>query len=93
MLSQPIIAVSNDKNLVRSFNIFAGTKGIFFKTKFYKNSLEHIPKCLNYLYKIKEISAKDMILVTALGYPSSGRRMNLIQTHYVKDLIKTFSWK
>ena len=93
MLSQPIIAVSNDKNLVRSFNIFAGTKGIFFKKKFYKNSLEHIPKCLNYLYKIKEISAKDMILVTALGYPSSGRRMNLIQTHYVKDLIKTFSWK
>ncbi|PPR26441.1 MAG: hypothetical protein CFH34_00969, partial [Alphaproteobacteria bacterium MarineAlpha9_Bin4] len=93
MIPQPILAVSNNKDLARGFNIFAGSKGIFYNTKFYKNSLEHIPKCINYLYKIKEITAKDMILVTALGYPSLGRRMNLIQTHYVKDLIKTFSWK
>ena len=34
-----------------------------------------------------------MILVTALGYPGSGHRMNLIQTHSVKDLKKLFAWK
>ena len=34
-----------------------------------------------------------MILLIALGYPGSGRRMNTLQTHYVKDLIKNFSWE
>jgi len=92
-LPQPILAISNDKELARGFNIYLGTKGIYYKTHFHKNSLEHIPKCLNYLWKIKEISKEDMILITALGYPSSSRRMNIIQTHYVKDLMKTFSWK
>ena len=92
-LSQPILAVSNNQELARGFNIYLGTKGIYYNTHFSKNSLEHIPKCLQYLWSIKEIKKEDMILVTALGYPSSGRRMNVIQTHYVKDLMKTFLWK
>ena len=41
------------------------------------------------LFKEKYIHDKDKILVTALGFPSSGRRMNIIQTHYVKDFLKT----
>ena len=32
MLPQPIIAVSNNKDIARSFNILSGTTGIFFKT-------------------------------------------------------------
>lgn len=89
---QPILAVSNNRELARSFNILLGTTGIYYNTKFYKNSLEHIPKCLNHLWKKKYITKEDMILVIALGYPGSGRRMNIIQTHYVKDLAKNFSW-
>ena len=34
-----------------------------------------------------------MILLTALGFPDSGQRMNIIQTHSVKGLKKLFSWK
>lgn len=33
-----------------------------------------------------------MILVTAVGYPKSGNRMNLIQTHVVGDLAETLNW-
>ena len=93
MLPQPIIAISNNKDIARSFNILSGTKGVFLKTQFYKNSLDHIPVCLNYLWKKKIVLEKDMVLITALGYPSSGRRMNLLQTHVIKDLVKTFKWK
>ena len=92
MLQQPIIAVSNNKDLARSFNILNGTKGVYYNTKFFRNSLEHIPKCLNHLRKLKILKKDDLILVTALGYPGSGRRMNIIQTHLVKDLIKNFHW-
>ena len=45
------------------------------------------------LMEKKYIKNKDKILVTALGFPNSGRRMNLIQTHYVEDLAKRLSWK
>ena len=47
--------------------------------------------CLNYLWKNKIVSDKDMVL-TALGYPGTGRRMNLLQTHTIKDLVKIFNW-
>ena len=93
MIEQPIIAVSNDKELARSFNILLGTTGIYYPTKFFRDSLEHIPKCLKYLWKSKYIKNNEMILVLALGYPGSGRRMNIIQTHLVKDLVKNFLWK
>ena len=55
LLPQPIIAISNDKELSRTFNIFNNTKGVFYNTKFHKDKLEHIPKCLHYLWK-KNIS-------------------------------------
>ena len=92
-LNCPILAVTNNKELAKSFNIFLGTKGIYVNTKFFKDNVEHIPKCINHLWKLREITDQDMILVVALGYPSSGRRMNFIQTHYVRDLKKIFSWK
>ena len=93
MLPQPIIAISNDKNIARSFNIYSGTTGVHLKTKFYRDSLKHLPICLNFLWKNKYITGNDMLLLIALGYPGKGRRMNILQTHYVKDLIKNFSWK
>ena len=68
-LTCSILAITNNKELARGFNIYRGTKGIYFNTKFFKNSLEHIPKCINYLWKIGEISERDMILIVACYHP------------------------
>ena len=92
-IKQPIIAVTNNQEVSKGFNLFSNTKGIFFKTRYSKKNLDHIPKCIHFLWKKKKISSNDFIIIIALAYPSKGRRMNIIQTHYVKDLIKTLSWK
>ena len=92
-IKQPILAITNKKDIAKTFNLFSNTKGIYCNTKFYKDSLEHIPECLKHLCKIRELNKKDTILLVALGYPLSGKRMNLIQTHNIKDLKKLFHWK
>jgi hypothetical protein len=28
-----------------------------------------------------------------MGYPRSGNRMNLLQTHAISDLVESLSWK
>ena len=93
LLPQPILAVSNDRISARGFNIIRGTKGIYLSIKFRRKSLDHIIEILESLWKDKYIDNSDLILVTGLGYPFSGRRMNIIQTHYVKDLSETFKWR
>ena len=80
-IKQPIIAVTNNQEASKGFNLFSNTKGIFFQTRYYKDNLDHIPKCINFLWKKKEISSNDFILIVALAYPSKDRRMNVIQTH------------
>lgn len=90
---QPILAVSDNYQNAKTFNLFKGVKGYFFETKFQKNNLMHIPKILKKLYKENYISSKDHILVTAVAYPNTKNRMNMIETHHVSDLIKTFKWK
>ena len=90
---KPIIAVSDNFQNAKTFNLLKGVKSYFFETKFKKNNLMHIPKILKKLYKEKQISAKDHILVTAVAYPNIKNRMNMIETHHVSDLIKTFKWK
>lgn len=90
---QPILSVSDNYQNAKTFNLFKGVKGYFFKTKFQKNNLMHIPKILKKLYKENYISSKDHILVTAVAYPNTKNRMNMIETHHVSDLIKTFKWK
>lgn len=93
MLEQPIIAVSNNPIMASSFNLFRGTKGVFVDVSFNKNNTEHVIKCIKHLWNNKVIIRNDIILVALLGYPQSGRRMNTIQTHYVKDLVNLFKWK
>ena len=93
MLRQPILAISNNLLVANSFNLYRGTEGVYVNTKFNKNNLDHVPKCIKHLWEKKMINFKDLILVTSVGYPQSGRRMNMIQTHYVKDLVKLFNWK
>ena len=90
--SQPIIAVSNDERTARSLNLLQGTRGICLEVPFSKTDVNHIPRCLELLWRRKEIVDDDLILVTAVGYPKSGNRMNLIQTHKVSDLRESLAW-
>ena len=90
---QPIIAVSDDFQNSRTFNLFKGVSGYYFNSKFKKQNLLHIPKILKKLYTEKVILEKDHILVTAVAYPNTKNRMNMIETHHVSDLKKTFNWK
>ena len=92
MIKQPIIALSNNKENAKSFNLIRGTEGVYANIKFKKNSLDHLPECLKHLWKNKFINFKDIILITTVGFPFTGNRLNMIQTHYVKDLIKSLKW-
>ncbi len=91
-LRQPILATSNDAIAARSFNLYAGVKGVFVDVPFEKDNTDHIPQCLELLWRQGELEDEDLILVTAVAYPRSGNRMNLIQTHNVSDLVETLKW-
>jgi pyruvate kinase len=90
---QPIIAVSNDAMAARSFNLFWGARGVHVDVLFSKTSTDHVVKCLEELWRRGILDDDDLILVTALGYPRSGNRMNLLQTHAVSDLRESLGWK
>lgn len=89
---QPILAVSDDRAAAKSFNIYPGVEGIFFPEKFPKDSLDHVARVLHHLRDREKLTDDDLVLVTAVGYPRSGNRMNLIQTHMIKDLAATLGW-
>ena len=92
MPSQPILAVTNDARAARRFNLMAGTTGVYVDVPFSRTSMEHIPSCLEVLWRRGELLDEDLILVTAVGYPKSGNRMNLIETHKVADLVDSLGW-
>lgn len=92
MPRQPILAVTNDRMAARRFNLLPGTKGIHLDIPFSRTSTQHIPACLELLWRQRELVDEDLILVTAVSYPKSGNRMNLIQTHRVADLRESLGW-
>ena len=92
MPRQQILAVSNDPAAARGFNLLRGTKGVYVDCPFSRTSLDHIPRCLEALWRRGELTDDDLILVTAVGYPKSGNRMNLIETHRVSDLRDSLGW-
>ncbi len=53
---------------------------------------DHIVKCLEELWRCNRLVDDDLVLVTAVGYPRSGNRMNLIQTHQVSNLVEAPRW-
>ena len=89
---QPVIAVSRDAMAARSFNLLPGTTGVHIDTDFSRDSTDHIPFCLEQLWRRRLVEEDDLLLVTAVAYPKSGNRMNLIQTHSVRDLAETLGW-
>jgi pyruvate kinase len=89
---QPILAVSNDAMAARSFNLFPGTTGVHVDIPFTRTSTDHIPACLGALWGSGLIVEDDFLLVTAVAYPDSGNRMNMIETHSAADLIRALGW-
>ncbi|MBI4596974.1 MAG: pyruvate kinase [Candidatus Omnitrophica bacterium] len=89
---QPILAVSHDPATARSFQLLPGTEGIAVDIPFSRTSVDHIPKCLEALWRCGKLKDEDLVLVTAVGYPRSGNRMNLIQTHHIADLRDSLGW-
>ena len=90
---QPLLAVSNDAAAARSFNLMPGTEGIHVDIPFSRTSTDHIARCLQILWRRKKLVEEDLVLVTSLGYPRSGNRMNMIQTHSISDLRQVLNWK
>lgn len=91
-LPQPILAVSDDIAAARSFNLIAGTTGIFSEESFSKISADHIINVLNMLWRKSLILNGDVVLVTGITYPTPGARMNSIQIFNIGDLSKMLGW-
>lgn len=92
-LRQPILAVSNDQMAARSFNLLSGVTGVYLDIEFSRSSTDHIADCLKALFMRGDLTLDDVILVTSVGYPRSGNRMNLIQTHRISDLAESLNWR
>jgi pyruvate kinase len=92
IISQPILAVSDDKLTARSLNLLSGVEGYNIAIPFPKGSADHLQAIVKHLYKIKSLKSDDTILVTGVIYPRSGTRMNFIQIHKLSDLIEEFKW-
>lgn len=89
---QPIVAVSNDEMSARAMNLYYGTTGVHFDIPFSRTSTDHVARCVQALWEDRYLDDDDLILVVSVGYPRSGNRMNLIQTHHVSDLASTLGW-
>ena len=90
--TQPILGVSNDARSARCMNLLYGTEGVHVDIPFSRGSTDHIAQCLGELWRHGRLMADDFVLVTAVGYPKSGNRMNMIQMHRVADLIESLKW-
>lgn len=92
-VSQPILAVSDNEILARSFNILSGVKGFAVDMPFQRGSADHLYACIRHLFEKGAIEMNDTILATGVVYPRSGTRMNFIQIHKVADLVEEFTWE
>jgi hypothetical protein len=76
------------------FNLYPGIEGgVHVGGAFQRSSTDHIPLCIAELRRRGKLDDRDLILITAVGYPGSGKRMNLMQTHKVGDMARTLGWK
>lgn len=89
---QPILAVSNDRENARSFNLLPGVTGVHVDVAFAKDSTDHIPRSLEVLWQRGLLEDDDLALVVAVGYPRSGNRMNLLEAHRIGDLHESLGW-
>lgn len=91
-LRVPIIAVSDRADAARAFGLFPGVTGVHFTGAFSRSDVSHVPAVLEALWRDGRISADEQVLVSALAYPTSGKRMNHLETHHVGDLANALGW-
>ncbi|CAN0474447.1 unnamed protein product, partial [Phaeothamnion confervicola] len=91
-VSQPILAISDDEAMARSFNILSGVEGYYINVPFPRGSADHIKGCIKHLYELGQLDRDDLLLITGVVYPRSGTRMNMMQIHKLSDLVQEFSW-
>ncbi len=89
---QPILAVSNNLDNARSFNLLPGVTGVYVDVPFSRDSTNHIARCIEILWRRDLLIEEDLVLVVAVGYPRSGNRMNLLQAHRIGDLCESLGW-
>ena len=92
MPRQPILAVSNDPIAARSFHMLPGTEGIYVDIPFVRPAPTIFPNAWRHCGSSGKLLDEDLVLVTSVGYPRSGNRMNLIQTHNIADLRESLGW-
>lgn len=92
-LQQPILAVSDDASAARSFNLIAGTTGVFSEVQFSRISADHIIHILRMLWIRRLVLESDVVLVAGISYPTPGSRMNTIQIYSIGELAKSFDWQ
>ena len=90
--SQPIIAVSDDAQAVRSFNLIAGATGVHSKIPFPRSSIDHIGQVLEMLWQQGHLDENDLVLTTGVTYPYPGNRMNSVQINRVSELVSSLGW-
>jgi pyruvate kinase len=88
----PIIAVSDRAGAARAFGLFPGVTGVQFSGTFSRSDVSHVPAVLESLWREGFITASEQVLVSALAYPTSGKRMNHLETHHIGDLARALGW-
>jgi pyruvate kinase len=91
-LVQPILAVSDDKLVVKGLALIAGTSGIYSEIPFSKINTEHILQVIKMLFEKRYLVKEDKIIVTGLSYPTPGSRMNTVQIYDLDDLSSCYNW-
>ena len=89
----PIIAVSDSRTAARGFGILPGVTGVHYPGTFSRADVSHVPAVVEALWRDERIGDDDQILVSALAYPTSGKRMNHIETHHVGELARALGWR
>jgi pyruvate kinase len=92
-IDQEIIAVSDEQNTAKSFEIISGVTGVFYGNQFSKKNTDHFVEIIKMLFLGNYLQADDTILITGVMYPQPGSRMNSINIFAIKDLINLFEWQ
>jgi pyruvate kinase len=92
-LRQPIIAVSDDETLARSFNLLPGTRGVHFSEQSINPSGEPLLKTLYWLWKNGELKDSDVILAVGANNGDDRHYLNLLQTYSIETVIASHGWR
>jgi pyruvate kinase len=92
-LRQPIIAVSENEVLSRSFNLLPGTHGVYIPEQSEKISTEPILRALHWLWKNGELNDSDVILGVGANNGDDRHYLNLLQTYSLETVIASHGWR